>query len=93
MGKDNMPGRIQVLDRAALLLDLFTPERPELRFSDMVTESGLNKSTVFNIADTLRQLGFLEQDADSRKYRLGPQFLRLGEIAHRSLEIVKIAEP
>jgi DNA-binding IclR family transcriptional regulator len=59
----------------------------------MVAESGLNKSTVFNIADTLRQLGFLEQDEDSRKYRLGHQFLRYGEIAHNSVEIVKVAEP
>lgn len=93
MGKDMAAGRIQVLDRTAQLLNLFTPERPEIRFSDMVTESGLNKSTVFNIADTLRQLGFLEQDPDSRKYRLGRQFLRYGEIAQHSLEIVKVAEP
>lgn len=93
MGKDNATARIQVLDRTARILELFTPERPEVRFSDMVAESGLNKSTVFNIADTLRQLGFLEQDEDSRKYRLGHQFLRYGEIAHNSVEIVKIAEP
>lgn len=93
MGKDSSVGRIQVLERTAQILDLFTPERPEIRFSDMVAESGLNKSTVFNIADSLRQLGFLEQDPDSRKYRLGRQFLRYGEIAQRSLEIVKIAEP
>lgn len=93
MGKDGVEGRIQVLDRTARILELFTPERPEVRFSDMVAESGLNKSTVFNIADTLRQLGFLEQDEDSRKYRLGRQFLRYGEIAHIGVEIIKIADP
>lgn len=93
MGNNSASGRIQVLDRAACILALFTPERPELRFSDLVAESGLNKSTVFNIADTLHQLGFLEQDENSRKYRLGYLFLRYGEIAKRSAEIVKIAEP
>ena len=93
MGKAADGSRIQVLDRVAALLSLFTPERPELRFSDMVAESGLNKSTVFNIADSLRQLGFLEQDEHTRKYRLGHQFLRYGEIAGRSVEIARIAQP
>lgn len=93
MGKEACGNRIQVLERTAQILELFTPERAALRFSDIVTLSGLNKSTAFNIVDTLRQLGFLEQDAESRKYYLGRQFLRYGEIAKRSVEIVKLAEP
>ena len=93
MGKQGAENRIQVLERTAQILELFTPERTSLRFSDIVAETSLNKSTVFNIVDTLRQLGLLEQDEDTRKYHLGSQFLRYGEVAKRSVEIVKIAQP
>lgn len=93
MGKQGSENRIQVLERMVQILELFTAERTSLRFSDIVSETSLNKSTVFNIVDTMHQLGFLEQDSDTKRYYLGRRFLQYGEIAARSIEIVKIARP
>ena len=52
MGNDKNNGYIQVIERAITILDLFTEQNSEWRFSDLVTASGLNKSTVFNIVNT-----------------------------------------
>ena len=92
MKQDNT-SRIQVLERATKILDLFSTEHMEWRFRDIVSESGLNKSTVFNIVNTLRELNLLEQDEETKKYRLGRQLLRYGEVAKKSVQIVKIAQP
>ena len=92
MKQDNT-SRIQVLERATEILDLFSLEHAEWRFSDIVAASGLNKSTVFNIVNTLRELDFLEQDEETKKYRLGRRMVCYGEVAKKSVQIVKIAQP
>ena len=92
MKQDNT-SRIQVLERATQILDLFSIEHTEWRFSNIVEATGLHKSTVFNIVNTLREMNLLEQDEDTKKYRLGRQLLRYGEVAKKSVQIVRIAQP
>ena len=93
MGNDKNNGYIQVIERAITILDLFTEQNSEWRFSDLVTASGLNKSTVFNIVNTLKGYHMLEQDDETKKYRLGVHLIYLGNTASKSLRIIRIAEP
>ena len=43
----------------------------ELGISELSAEMGLNKSTIYGLVNTLTGYGFLEQDENTKKYRLG----------------------
>ena len=93
MGKKKSTDRIQSVERVVHILDQFSAERPELRFTEIVERTGLNKSTAFNLISTLEALDLLEQDEVTRSYRLGVHLMKLGEIAKKSIKIIDIAKP
>lgn len=93
MGIKENTGKIQSIERAVLILDQFTVRTPELRFTEIVEGTGLNKSTAFNLISTLVSLGILEQDPGTKNYRLGVHLMKLGEIAKKSIKIIDIARP
>lgn len=87
----NETGRIQAIERAVSILNLFSYNKTSIKFTDIVKDTNLNKSTAFNIIDTLKYLGFLSQDEETKQYMLGVKLIELGEIAKESINIVKIA--
>lgn len=86
-------GLSQSLERGLAVLCAFTPDRPALGISELAGELGLTRSTTHRYVTTLSTLGFLEQDAATRKYRLGPRVLDLGFATLGSLELREIAAP
>lgn len=77
---------IQTLDRAIGLLHLLAAGGiAGLRLVDLQQQSGLTKPTVHRILDTLRDRGFVEQVADTRRYRLGNELAVLGWSAARDV--------
>ncbi len=64
-----------------------------LGISDLARELDLTRSTAHRCAATLAALGFLEQDASTRKYRLGARVLDLGFAMLESLGLREIAAP
>ncbi|HNP86212.1 MAG: IclR family transcriptional regulator [Chloroflexi bacterium SZAS-1] len=84
---------IEALARGLEVLSLFTAARPALSFNEIVEQLGLAKSTVFRILATLEQLGYLQQDVDTRRYRPGLQVFQLGFAALAGLEIQQLAHP
>lgn len=87
----NETGRIQAIERAVFILNQFSGNTTSLKFVDIVKRTNLNKSTVFNIIDTLKYFGLLTQDAETKQYMLGVKLIELGEIAKESINILKIA--
>lgn len=85
-------GSIQVLRRAALLLEELSNEGRPVPLSELSRRVNLNKSTTFNILSTLVEIGFVATTAD-RQYRLGPGLLRLGAAFQDSIEIRAVAQP
>jgi DNA-binding IclR family transcriptional regulator len=73
-----MPGSIQSVERAAAILRLFGSGSRRLGLAELSYALGLPKGTVHGLLRTLRQVGFVEQDAQTGKYMLGPDLLRLG---------------
>ena len=53
----------------------------------------LNKTTAFNLLASLVTLRLLEQDAHSRRYRLGLRILELGRLVQQRLHISHLARP
>ena len=73
-----MPGQIQSIERAAAILRLLSGRSLRLGVAELACELSLPKGTVYGILKTLREVGFVEQDKDSGKYKLGPALLHMG---------------
>ena len=83
----------QSLERGLAILSAFRPATPELGVTDLAQTLGLSRSTSHRYVSTLARLGYLEQNAQTRKYRLGPRVLDLGFSAINSMELRQISSP
>jgi DNA-binding IclR family transcriptional regulator len=68
---------IQSVDRAIRILKALASGPGRLGVSDLSTRLGLAKGTVHGLLRTLQEHGLVEQHADSDKYQLGPELLKL----------------
>jgi len=93
MQTDSGSGFSQSLERGLACLAAFRPDRPALGISELARELGLTRSTTHRYVATLTSLRYLEQDAATRKYRLGPRVLDLGFSMLGSLELREVAAP
>jgi IclR family acetate operon transcriptional repressor len=88
------PPRIQALARAGAIIDVIAAGGEEgVGLSDISRATTLNKTTAFNLLASLVTLRFLDQDAHSRRYRLGLRNLELGRIVQQRLHISHLARP
>jgi IclR family transcriptional regulator, pca regulon regulatory protein len=83
----------QSLERGLQILSAFRTGQPQLGVSELGREVGLSRSTAHRYVATLATLGYLQQDAETKKYRLGPRVLDLGFSAINSMEVREIAAP
>lgn len=84
---------IQVVERLAQILSLFTPSRRELRVVDVAEELGLQRSTAHRYLTSLASVGLLERHEDEAVYTLGPLLIQIGTIALGGLKVVDVAVP
>ncbi|QKG23022.1 IclR family transcriptional regulator [Actinomadura verrucosospora] len=82
---------VEALAKGLRILGLFSEQRPAMKLTDIVAETGLPMPTAFRMAATLAAEGFLEQLPDGA-YRPAPKVLTLGFSALRSLDLVQLAE-
>lgn len=85
--------RIQSIDRAVAILECFTEENKELRLGEIADRLDLNKSTVHGIVSTLKYHGFISQNEETQKYKLGIRFIEFGDFVSNSINIRKAAKP
>lgn len=85
------PG-IQVIDRAAALLDAIARYPEPVSLKILAAETGLNVSTAHRILASLIQNQFVEKDAASH-YRLGRRLLQLGVRLHGNIDVRALARP
>lgn len=83
----------QSLERGLAILAAFRSGRPRLGISELGREVGLSRSTTHRYVSTLATLGYLQQDAETRKYALGPRVVDLGFSALNSMESREVAAP
>jgi IclR family transcriptional regulator, pca regulon regulatory protein len=87
------PAGSQSLERGLAILSTFRSAQPLLGVSDLSRQVGLSRSTTHRYVSTLAALGYLQQDAESKKYRLGPRVLDLGFSAINSMELRHVSAP
>ena len=66
-----MPGSIQSIERAAAILRTLATGSGTLRLAEISASLHLPKGTAHGILRTLTEVGFVEQDRDTGRYRLG----------------------
>jgi len=86
-------GTSQSLERGLAILSSFHSDRPLIGVSELSRGLELSRSTVHRYVATLAKLGYLQQDLDSKRYRLGPKVLDLGFSALSSMDLLEISAP
>jgi len=83
--------RIQSLERALDILDCFNFNIKELSLSEIVQQTGLNKTTAKRLVANLTARGYLQQVPKSKHYQLGLRLFELGGIVFSSFSLRKAA--
>ena len=86
------PKRIQVIDRAAALLDAIARYPEPVSLKILSAETGLHASTAHRILASLIENRFVERDPGGR-YRLGLRLLQLGVRLHSNIDLRAVALP
>jgi len=85
--------RVQVLDRAAQIMDCFGFDHKELSVSDIGSRTGLHKSTTHRILMALEYNQLIKQNPETGKYHLGIKLFKLGNQAVRQYDLRDSCRP
>lgn len=80
---------VKSVSRALDIIMLISLKKGGLGVTEIANQMDINKSSVFRILSTLVQYGYVEQDKESGRYKLGYKFL---EISSRLLESMDLRE-
>jgi len=83
---------IQAVERALKILDLFDEYDTELKITDISERMQLHKSTVHSLLKTLQLHGYIDQNPENGKYRLGMKLFERGNFVIHGLDIRKVAK-
>jgi DNA-binding IclR family transcriptional regulator len=83
---------VAALDRAIAILDAFAAADRSLSLAEIAARTGLYKSTILRLANSLLRGQLLERLDDGR-YRVGPATFRLGALYQRSVVAIDILLP
>jgi IclR family transcriptional regulator, KDG regulon repressor len=83
---------IQAVDRALRILDLFDENENEMKITDISNRIGLHKSTVHSLLKTLQMHGYIDQNLENGKYKLGMKLFERGNFIIHGLDIRKVAK-
>jgi IclR family KDG regulon transcriptional repressor len=84
---------VQSVDRALTIIKLVSSRKGGIGVTELANKLGLNKSSIFRILETLVLHGFIEQNKETKKYKLGYQFLELSTKLLESIDIRQEAIP
>lgn len=91
--KDQQRVGVQSLGRAFAILEEVARHREGVGLADLSKRVGLHNSTAFHLAKTLVALGYIRQEADSRRYRIGRPLFALAASALDEIEMLSLATP
>jgi DNA-binding IclR family transcriptional regulator len=84
---------VQSLGRAFAILEEVARHREGIGLADLSKLVDLHNSTTFHLAKTMVSLGYLRQEKDSKRYRVGRPLFALAASALDEIEMVNVATP
>jgi DNA-binding IclR family transcriptional regulator len=84
---------VQSLGRAFAILEEIARHREGIGLAELSKLVGLHNSTTFHLAKTMVSLGYIRQERDSKRYRVGRPLFALAASALDENEMVNLATP
>ncbi len=84
---------VQSLGRAFAILEEVARHRDGIGLAELSKRVGLHNSTTFHLAKTMVSLGYIRQEKDSKRYRVGRPLFVLAASALDEIEMVNLATP
>ena len=91
--EERQRGGVQSLGRAFSILEEVARHREGIGLAELSKLVGLHNSTTFHLAKTLVTLGYMRQERDSKRYRVGRPLFALAASALDEIEMVNLATP
>ena len=91
--EDRARGGVQSLGRAFAILEEVARHREGIGLAELSKLVGLHNSTTFHLAKTMVTLGYMRQERDSKRYRVGRPLFALAASALDEIEMVNLAMP
>lgn len=86
-------GGVQSLGRAFAILEEVARHRDGIGLADLSRLVELHNSTTFHLAKTMVSLGYLRQEKETKRYRVGRPLFALAASALDEIEMVNLATP
>jgi IclR family transcriptional regulator, KDG regulon repressor len=84
---------VQSLGRAFAILEEVARHREGIGLADLSKRVGLHNSTTFHLVKTLVSLGYVRQEKESKRYRVGRPLFALAASSLDEIEMVNLATP
>lgn len=84
---------VQSLGRAFAILEEVARHREGIGLADLSKQVGLHNSTTFHLVKTMVSLGYIRQEKDSKRYRVGRPLFALAASSLDEIEMVNVATP
>ncbi len=84
---------VQSVERVLNIMEVMAQEGAPVTVTELAEKVGLKISTVHRLLSTLSHRGYVEQDPEDNKYRLGLKLLEVGNAALYSSDIRTVARP
>ena len=91
--QDRQRGGVQSLGRAFAILEQVARHREGIGLAELSKLVGLHNSTTFHLAKTMVSLGYLRQERETKRYRVGRPLFALAASALDEIEMVNVATP
>ena len=91
--EDRQRSGVQSLGRAFAILEEVARHREGIGLAELSKLVGLHNSTTFHLAKTMVSLGYMRQERDSKRYRVGRPLFALAASALDEIEMVNLATP
>ena len=82
---------VQSVQRALMILNLFSHQVTRLGITEISEILGITKGAVHGLVNTLVEAGFLLQEPETRKYRLGLKAIEIGMMQPDAIQINRCA--
>src|SRR6516164_4614006 len=84
---------VQSLGRAFAILEEIARHREGIGLAELSKRVGLHTSTTFHLAKTMVSLGYVRQERDTKRYRVGRPLFALAASSLDEIEMVSLATP
>ena len=84
---------MKTVDKAVKLLNLFSVSQPEIGLSELARMANYDKAATRRFLVALQNHQFIEQNPETKAYRLGIGFLHLAKVREATMPLESIVQP